>query len=54
MFKPRHNQNALKEELPDFGDKVLDALIDRLVVPSSRDVWRAFLFNTASPICRLA
>ncbi|OWJ83556.1 patatin [Haematobacter missouriensis] len=35
LFKPKHNQAALKEELLRiFGDKVLDSAVTRLVIPS--------------------
>lgn len=35
LFKPKHNQSALKDELLRiFGDKVLDDAITRLVIPS--------------------
>jgi len=35
VFKPKHNQAALKEELLRiFGDKVLDDAVTRLVIPS--------------------
>ncbi|RUW09964.1 patatin, partial [Mesorhizobium sp. M1A.F.Ca.IN.020.06.1.1] len=35
IFRPKHDQNALREELlRTFGDKVLDASINRLVIPS--------------------
>jgi patatin-like phospholipase/acyl hydrolase len=35
VFKPKHDQGALKEELLSiFGDKVLDDAVTRLVIPS--------------------
>jgi hypothetical protein len=35
VFKPKHDQAALKEELLRiFGDKVLDDAVTRLVIPS--------------------
>ncbi|MCB1549130.1 MAG: patatin-like phospholipase family protein, partial [Hyphomicrobiaceae bacterium] len=35
VFKPKHDQAALKEELLGiFGDKVLDDAVTRLVIPS--------------------